>query len=128
MSSFIAARLFATLTAGAILFQLALGAGMPWGEFAWGGNYPGVLPMHMRAASGASVFLLLGLGLVVLIRAGLVQSAWQPVSKKLVWVVVAYCALGVIANALTPSVWERIIWLPVTMMMLASSIVVATKP
>ena len=40
----------------------------------------------------------------------------------------AYCALGVIANGITPSVWERVIWLPVTLMLLASSIVVAKGP
>lgn len=101
---------------------------MPWGEIAWGGYYPGVLPTHMRFASVASAFLLLLLGLIVLIRAGLVKSAWQPATKKLIWVVVAYCALGVIANGITPSVWERVIWLPVTMMLLASSIAVAKGP
>ncbi len=125
MKSLIAARIFATFTVVAILFEIALAAGMPWGEFAWGGNYPGTLPTDMRVASVVQAFLLLALVVVVLIRAGIIFLAWQPISKKLVWAVVAYCALGVIANATTPSFWERIIWLPVLTICFASSLVVA---
>jgi len=125
LRSIIAARIFATLTFGAILFQIALATGMPWGEFAWGGYYPGSLPNNMRVASVVSAFILLALCLVVLIRAGYILTIWQPVSRKLVWVVVAYCGLGVIANAITPSFWERVIWLPVLIICFTSSLVVA---
>lgn len=125
MKSLIAACVFATFTIVAILFEIALAAGMPWGEFAWGGNYPGALPADMRVASVVHAFLLLALILVVLIRAGLIFPEWQPISKKLVWAVVTYCALGVIANAITPSFWERTIWLPVLTICFASSLVVA---
>lgn len=113
------------LTAGAILFQAALAAGMPWGDFAWGGNYPGVLPAHMRLASVVSAFILLALIFIVLIRAGLVFPAWQPISRKLVWAVVAYCGLGVILNAITPSFWEKVVWVPVLIICFVSSIIVA---
>lgn len=124
MRTIIAARVFATLIVGVILFQIGLIVGMPWGEFTWGGYYPGTLPTNMRLASVASAFLLLAIGLIVLIRAGFLLPAWQPFSKKLMWVVVPYCGLGVIANAITPSVWERIIWLPVAIILFAASIVV----
>jgi hypothetical protein len=126
LSSAIAAHAFAVLTGAAILFQLALAAGMPWGNLAWGGKFPGQLPTYMRVASFASALLLLGLGTVVSARAGVALADWQPISRVLIWVVVAYCALGVIANALTRSAWERIIWLPITMLLLACSVVVAT--
>ena len=125
MGTIIAARVFATLIVGAILFQIGLIVGMPWGEFAWGGYYPGTLPTNMRLASVASAFILLAIGLIVLIRAGLILPSWQPVSTKLVWVVVAYCGLGVIANAITLSFWERVIWLPVLIICFTSSLVVA---
>jgi len=125
LKSLTAAHIFSTLTVAAIFFEIALAAGMPWGEFAWGGKYPGVLPTDMRIASVVQAFLLLAFVLVVLIRVGIVFPAWQPISKKLVWAVVAYCALGVIANAITPSFWERIIWLPVLTICFASSFVVA---
>jgi hypothetical protein len=49
----------------------------------------------------------------------------DPGLETLVWVVVTYRALGVIANALTPSPWERIIWLPITLLLLGCSLVVA---
>ncbi len=125
MKSVIAACIFATFTVFSILFEIALAAGMPWGEFAWGGSYPGALPTDMRVASLAQAFLLLAFVLVVLIRAELVFPAWQAISRKLAWAVVAYCALGVIANAITPSFWERIVWLPVLTICFASSLVVA---
>ena len=49
---------------------------------------------------------------------------WQPMSRTLIWVVVTYCALGVLANAATPSRWERRLWLPVVFGMLVSSVIV----
>ncbi|MBK9574611.1 MAG: hypothetical protein IPO43_18730 [Rhodoferax sp.] len=125
MSPSAAARVFAALIGATVIFQLALALGAPWGELAWGGAYPGVLPTSMRWASLASVLLLLALAAVVLIRAGLTGLRWKPASTKLVWLVVAYCGLGVIANAMSPSFWERVIWVPVTLVLLACSLVVA---
>lgn len=121
-----AASIFLTLVSAASVFHLALAAGMPWGKLAWGGKFPGQLPVSMRFASVASALLLLGFGMLVCARAGIGFADWHSLSRTLVWVVVAYCALGVIANALTPSAWERIIWLPTTMLLLICSIVVAT--
>jgi hypothetical protein len=125
LKSVLAACVFAALTIGAIVFEIALAAGMPWGDFAWGGNYPGVLPTELRVASVVQAFLLFAIVMVVLIRAGLILPVWHPISKKLVWAVVVYCALGVIANAITPSFWERTIWLPVLTICFSSSLVVA---
>jgi len=68
MYSNTAARLFVVLIACTILFQIALAAGVPWGEFAWGGSHPGTLPRQLRIASGASVAVLLVLAFVVLVR------------------------------------------------------------
>ena len=125
MKPAIAARLFAFGTAIAVLFQAGLVAGMPWGEFAWGGSFPGTLPPPMRAASVGSGLLLLVLIGVILVRAGLVRPAWQPASRKAAWLVVVFCGVSVVANAMTPSPRERAVWLPVTLLMLGTSIVVA---
>ena len=127
MNSAHAARIFAVLILAVVLFQCALVAGVPWGEFAWGGAYPGQLPVEMRVASALSALLLLALGAVVLTRAGILLARWHLLSRKLIWGVVAYCAIGVVANATTPSAWERMVWLPVTIALLVTSIVVATK-
>lgn len=128
MNSSIAARLFAVLVVLTAFFQIALSAGMPWGPLAWGGNHPGTLPSNLRIASGVSVLVMLTLGLVVLVRAGLVMRQWQGWSRRLIWFVVAYCLLGIVANAITPSMWERILWLPVTILLSITSITVARGP
>ena len=62
---------------------------------------------------------------VVLARAGLWGRGWQLRVRRTIWVVVVYCVLGVLANAVMPNAWERIIWLPVVCAMLVCSIIVA---
>lgn len=125
MNPTIAAYVFLVLVSVVIAFQLALAAGMPWGKLAWGGKFPGKLPAAMRLACVASALLLLAFGWVVYVKSGLGLAQWHALSRTLVWGVVAYCGLGVAANALTPSTWERIIWLPVAILLLVSSSVVA---
>jgi hypothetical protein len=127
MKSTTAAIVFSGLIAGTVAFQLALVLGVPWGFLAWGGRYDDVLPLTMRVASAGSIFLLAALALVVLVHAGLFFPRWRGVARKSIWGVVGYCALGVAANALTSSVWERTIWLPVTLLLLGTSVVVARK-
>ena len=128
MNSTIAARLYAALTTYVVLFQIALAAGMPWGELAWGGSHPGTLPRQLRIASGASAAVLLALAFVVLVRAGLLLQSWKHRTRQLIWVAVGYGALGVVANAITTSAWERIVWLPVTILLLVASLIVARSP
>jgi hypothetical protein len=123
----VAAAIFIALSIFAAAFQVALVAGMPWGALTWGGRFRGRLPDRMRAVAAVSAVLLLAFALVVAIRAGMFQPDWQPLSRTLVWGVVAYTALGVVANAITPSRWERIVWLPIVLMMLVCSILVATS-
>ena len=113
------------LTAIVAAFQLALAAGVPWGHLSWGGRFPGQLPPRMRAAALLSAALLMGFMVIVFARAGLAFFEWQPLSERLIWGVVAYCTIGVLANAATPSRWERILWLPVVTLMLACALLVA---
>lgn len=124
MKTTIAAYVFNTAVVVVILFQLALAFGAPWGELTWGGRYPGTLPAYMRGVCILSALLLLMFALVVSVRGGLFLSNWRRTSNKLIWVVVAYCALNVIANSITPSYWERALWLPVALLLLVSCIVV----
>jgi hypothetical protein len=120
-----AAHVFAALVVVAVIFQLALAAGMPWGTLAWGGRFPGRLPAHMRAVSVLSAFVLLLLGVIVLVGAGVIWPDCQQTSRTAAWLVVAYSAIAVVLNAITPSRWERIVWLPVAIAMLVCSVVVA---
>lgn len=71
-----------------------------------------------------SSVLLIGFALIVLARAGLAYANTGAVSQGWVWVVIAYCVLGIIANAITPRRRERTVWLPVLIAMLIRSTVV----
>ena len=44
------------------------------------------------------------------------------------WIIFAILALSVILNAITPSVLERAIWLPVTLLLAAATLVIALAP
>lgn len=116
---------FGVLTAVAILFQLALGLGAPWGELTLGGRHRGVLPGVWRLVPLGSAVALAAFLVVVLARAGAAFTAWSEQSRPLIWVVVGYCALGCLANAATPSPRERRLWLPVVIVMLATSLTIA---
>lgn len=121
-----AAHLFTLLTAGAVMFQLALAGGAPWGSFAWGGRFPGVLPGPMRMASVGSALLLSLLIRVVRSRAGFRGAGAAMSARMPARLVVMFCLLSVAANAATPSAGERRIWLPVTLGLLVTSVIVAT--
>lgn len=55
------AYLFSALIAFVVLFQFALALGVPWGEMALGGKYPGRLPSRMRIAALIQVVVLIDL-------------------------------------------------------------------
>ena len=120
-----AAHIFTLCAVGVIAFQVALVGGAPWGALTQGGGAPGVLAVQARAVAAVSAVLLSVMPCIVLARAGLLTAPWAPRLARLVWLVVAYCALGVLANAATPSPAERQLWLPVVLVMLVCSLRVA---
>ncbi len=124
----LAAVLFAVVTAGVIAFQIALALGAPWGAYAMGGKYPGRYPPAMRITAIAQA-VLLGLAvLVVLSDAGTIEPSVSRSFPWLIWIVVAFSAVSLVLNALTPSAGERRIWVPVAVVMLVSSLSVALFP
>lgn len=122
-----AGRLYAAVSAGVVAFQIALAAGAPWGAYAMGGAFPAQFPPALRIAALVQAALIIGMAAVVMSRAGLILAGWSHVSRWLVWVVVAIAAVSVALNLITPSAGERAIWAPVTLVLLASSTVVAIK-
>lgn len=122
----VAAYTFSAITLLAVAFHCALALGMPWAEFSWGGKYSGRLPPPMRVASLASALVLVLLALVVMIRAGLLLPRWHSLSQRLIWGVVAYCGLAVVAHIFTPSKWERILWLPMVVVLFVTALLVAS--
>lgn len=124
----LAAIVYALATAVVVGFQLALAAGVPWGEYAMGGRFPGRFPAAMRAAAVVQAVVLALLALVVLDEAGLVALGWTAALPWLGWVPVAVSALSAFMNAITPSRVERRVWLPLGLVLLVSSLTVALAP
>lgn len=125
MSARFAAIVFGGWIAALALFQLALAAGAPWGEYAMGGAFPGVFPPAMRIAALVQAPILVLVALVVFARAGLMLPGWARASRVLIWGVVALLAVGLVLNLITPSHLERLIWAPVAGFLLLASLRVA---
>jgi hypothetical protein len=67
------------------------------------------------------------MAVVVMSRAGLALARWSGASRWLVWVVVAFAAVSLVLNLITPSAGERAICAPVALLLLASSTLVAIQ-
>jgi hypothetical protein len=128
MSMTIAAATFVASCAIAVLFQLALALGAPWGEYTMGGRFPGKLPPKMRAAAVIQIVVLFVMASIVLIRSGLALSRFNSIGKTGIWFVIAFFILGSILNLSTPGKGERAIWGPVNILLLITSIFVALSP
>ncbi len=120
-----AAIVYAVVTVGVVAFQLALALGVPWGSYAMGGKFPGQFPPAMRVAAVVQGLLLGLMAAVVLSRAALALPSWRTASVWLTWGVVVFAVVSVVLNAITPSAGERRIWVPVALLLLASSLTVA---
>ena len=120
-----AALLYTIISSGVVAFQIALAAGAPWGAFAMGGAFPGQFPPALRIAALIQAALLVGMAAIVLARADLILPRWSRISRWLVWIVVAFAALSLILNLITPSTGERAIWAPIAFLLLISSSIVA---
>ena len=90
-----------------------------------GGAYPGQFPPELRVAAVVQAVVLALLALVILARAGIALPKWRRASRRLVWVAVTFSALSLVLNSITPSARERMVWAPVALVMLASSLTVA---
>ncbi|WP_223868996.1 hypothetical protein [Paenibacillus sp. UASWS1643] len=119
------AIVFTVLILIVILFQVALAVGVPWGECAMGGKFPGKYPVSMRYACIVQIAILAIMGIVVLSKAGLLWPQWSVFAETAIWFIVGYLVLGTILNLITRSVWERRIWAPVTLLMLITSVIIA---
>jgi len=116
------ALVFTLLIAPLAAFQLGLSLGMPWGEYALGGAYPGVLPLSIRYAAAAQVPMLIAFAVIAQIRAGLYFEPGKAFSRYGMWVIVVLFGIAVVLNAITPSAIERQIWLPVAIGLFLSSL------
>ena len=104
-----AAILVAVLLLGVAWFQVALVAGAPWGDHAFGGRaetHEGRLTERYRIMSAVAVPLLLAAIWIVLARSGVIETgaSWPDWA---VWVVFAYLTVNTVANLASTSKIER---------------------
>jgi hypothetical protein len=121
----VAAIVFGIAIAGIVGFQIALALGAPWGAYAMGGTFPGRFPPRMRVAAVVQAVVLALVGIVVLSHAGLLVPAIAEAVPWAVWLAVGLSGVSLVLNAITPSAGERRLWVPVAVVLLVSSLVVA---
>ena len=122
-----AAYLFSVLIAFVVAFQLALALGAPWGDMAMGGKFPGRLPPRMRIAALVQIVVLVFIALIVLTRADVILDEFSSLSKSVIWAVVVFSLVGAILNTITPSKKERMLWAPVSLVLLICATYVAVS-
>jgi hypothetical protein len=123
----IAAYIFTLFTVFVVIFQFALALGAPWGEIAMGGKFPGRFPSQMRIVALGLMSLHLFIALIVLIRSGLIISGYFELSKLIIWFIVVLYVIATILNIITPSKKERILWAPISVILLICSYIVANS-
>ncbi len=90
------ARLATSLLLAILGLQLALAAGLPLGEIAWGGQHPGVLPANLRWSS-------VGAALVLALCLAALHYRFRPG----LWFFAGYFLLNTVLNLFSPSALER---------------------
>jgi len=106
--------LFATtILAGLTIFQLALIAGAPLGEYAWGGKHK-VLTPKLRVSSILSILLYVIFAWFALAKSGLIPGFQDDATVSMaIWIFFGYFALGIFMNAISRSKKERAVMTPV---------------
>lgn len=119
----LALALTAILAALAI-FQLALALGAPWGRLAWGGQHR-VLPARLRIGSAASILIYALIAAIAWDRVGVIDIFPEGFSVIAMWVVFGYFVLGILLNAISRSRPERLVMVPVTLVLSVLSLFIA---
>jgi hypothetical protein len=108
------------------LFQLALVLGAPMGEYAFGGQHSGKLPTRFRIGSLVSIGLYLGIAGHVAAQLGLVQKQLPDgLNTAANWAIVGLMLVSLVMNGISRSKKERDLWVPVALLLVASSFIVA---
>jgi hypothetical protein len=109
-----------------VLFQLALVLGAPMGEYAYGGQMPGKLPIAYRISSSFSFLLMLAIAGHYLAQLGVVPKLLNADLNQLAnWGLVGFAALAAVMNNITRSKKEKQLWGSTTIAMLIAAVIVA---
>ena len=110
------------LLAALAVFQVALAAGAPIGQFAWGGQHR-VLPSRLRIGSAVSTALYAVFALIIWVAA----SRSSAVAEVGIWVLTAFFGLGIPMNAASRSRPERLLMTPVVFVLALCCLVIALQ-
>ncbi|MCU1571154.1 MAG: hypothetical protein JWR33_1895 [Naasia sp.] len=120
----VVALVFCSLLAALALFQVALIAGAPLGQFAWGGQDV-VLPRNKRLGSVVSIVLYALFAYLALEKERYAGGDEPAIVSIAMWVIAGYLVLGIALNALSRSRRERIMMVPVSVALAGLALVLA---
>jgi hypothetical protein len=115
----------AVLMMGIAGLQAALALGAPLGAYAWGGQHRGVLPPRLQLGSALSVPALVGMAIIVLIRAGVLYPDFAPAMTWPVWAIFLFLMMNTFGNLASKSGPERMVMTPISAVTAALVCVVA---
>ena len=99
------------------VLQVLLIAGLPLGNFAWGGAHK-VLPNKLRIGSAASIGLYVLFAVIILEKSGLITIINNRTIVDIgTWTIMGYLFLGVVMNALSRSRPEQLVMTPVALVL-----------
>ncbi len=107
-----------------IAFHICLILGKPWGHLTMAGKFRGELPAKMKMFSGLSILILFSVSLMVEIGSGNIVFGSQNLRQKLLISAIGFNIIQTILHIITPSKWERILWLPIISIMLICSLMI----
>lgn len=116
--------IFSTLAVA--LFQLAIVLGAPVGDYSYGGQHDGVLPVKFRVVSAGSFLVMLAIAGHYLAQIGFFTPLFGGQFNTLAnWSLVGFFALAALLNNITKSEKEKRVFGSLAIAMLLSAILVA---
>jgi hypothetical protein len=113
-------------TISVALFQLAIVLGAPVGDYAYGGQMTGVLPVRYRVASVFSMLVFLAVAGHYLAQLGFFEPVLPPNLNAISnWGFVAFFVVAAIMNNITKSQQEKRVFGSTTIAMVLAAVMVA---
>ncbi|MFY0671121.1 MAG: hypothetical protein JXR02_03425 [Aquiluna sp.] len=108
------------------LFQIAIVLGAPLGEYAYGGQNPGILKLPFRIASVFSALVMFAIAGHYLAQLGVFTPLLDQAGNSIAnWGFAVFAGLSAIANNITRSQKEKRLWGGTTIAMLLAAVIVA---
>ena len=108
------------------LFQIAIVLGAPLGEYAYGGQNPGILKLPFRIASVFSALVMFAIAGHYLAQLGVFTPLLDEAGNSIAnWGFAIFAGLSAIANNITRSQKEKRLWGGTTVAMLLAAVIVA---